>query len=152
MRGGSFVDGTAQIVFDFVPQAGDMFDLISLSVGNGFGGTSFDLVNVVGLPEGLSASAGIVAGSMANQIFRATIVDTTTPGDFNDDGIVDGADFLVWQRDPSVGALSDWEANFGLALATSLANVPEPTALALALTALCVVGIGRHCLALGTSF
>ena len=36
-----------------------------------------------------------------------------TAGDFNQDGRVDGQDFLEWQRDPSVGDLADWEADYG---------------------------------------
>jgi hypothetical protein len=34
------------------------------------------------------------------------------PGDFNNDGIVDGEDFILWQLDPGVGSLADWEANY----------------------------------------
>lgn len=50
-------------------------------------------------------------------------------GDFNFDGVVDGRDFLAWQRNPSIGNLSDWQANYGAqALATSVA-VPEPAVL-----------------------
>ena len=40
-------------------------------------------------------------------------VEFVEPGDFNGDGNYDGADFLMWQRDPSVGTLADWEANYG---------------------------------------
>jgi hypothetical protein len=36
-----------------------------------------------------------------------------TPGDFDQDGDVDGRDFLLWQRNPSVGNLSDWQNNYG---------------------------------------
>jgi hypothetical protein len=53
-----------------------------------------------------------------------------TPGDFDGDDDVDGDDFLFWQRDPSVGDLADWEANYGFVppplSATSIA-VPEPS-------------------------
>ena len=64
------------------------------------------------------------------------------PGDFDFNGIVDGEDFLLWQRDPSIGSLADWKANYGLGtppLSASSAAVPEPTASALALAALCLV-------------
>jgi len=49
-------------------------------------------------------------------------------GDFDNDGDVDGADFLAWQRDTSLGSLADWESSIGSlgALATSQ-SVPEPT-------------------------
>ena len=62
-------------------------------------------------------------------------------GDFDLDGDVDGADFLMWQRGESPNQLSqsdlaDWGANFGAAasLSASSFQVPEPaTALMLML-------------------
>ncbi len=35
------------------------------------------------------------------------------PGDFDDNGLVNGEDFFLWQRDSSVGSLAVWEANYG---------------------------------------
>lgn len=74
--------------------------------------------------------AGAVATSQGTVIYEA-IVDK--PGDFNLDDRVDGADFLVWQRNPSVGNLADWQANYGggggpLAASTS---IPEPSSMVL---------------------
>jgi len=62
---------------------------------------------------------------------------TFDPGDFNFDGEVDGDAFLKWQRDPSVGSLANWEANYGSValLAAATTAVPEPTTLAMALVA-----------------
>ncbi len=58
-------------------------------------------------------------------------------GDFDSDGDVDGSDFLAWQRNQSVGLLSDWETNFGTAAGVaSVAAVPEPTGVALVLLGL----------------
>jgi hypothetical protein len=37
----------------------------------------------------------------------------TTPGDFDSNGTVNGRDFLLWQRNPSVGSLADWQSNYG---------------------------------------
>ena len=55
-----------------------------------------------------------------------------TAGDFDRSGVVDGLDFLLWQTNPSVGDLSDWENNYGAgALSASVAAVPEPCSLAL---------------------
>jgi len=59
------------------------------------------------------------------------------PGDFDEDGDVDGADFLKWQRGESFSPLSPagldaWKTNFGTAvnsLATSSTTVPEPSTL-----------------------
>ncbi len=54
-------------------------------------------------------------------------------GDFDFDGDVDGFDFLTWQWDPSIGALSDWQANYGMSFPppVNAATVPEPTAIVL---------------------
>ena len=66
-------------------------------------------------------------------------------GDFDFNGEVNGFDFLLWQRDPSVGSLADWKANYGMVapLSASSAAVPEPTTSTLALAALCLA-IGRR--------
>jgi len=48
-------------------------------------------------------------------------------GDFDNDNDVDGADFLTWQRNPTVGSLTDREDDFGSTGALATANVvPEP--------------------------
>jgi hypothetical protein len=71
-------------------------------------------------------------------------------GDFDEDGDVDGRDFLTWQRDTSVGDLADWQANFGSGAMSSFiaapaaadssnsgaSSVPEPTSIALGAAAL----------------
>ncbi|MBL9161478.1 MAG: PEP-CTERM sorting domain-containing protein [Planctomycetaceae bacterium] len=71
---------------------------------------------------------------------------TTTPGlagDFNSDNVVDGADFLVWQRGGSPNPLSTgdldlWKAHFGdVGSATgSVGAVPEPSSLIVSLLAM----------------
>ncbi len=59
---------------------------------------------------------------------------TTDPGDFDDDGDVDGRDFLVWQRGGSPTPLSSadliaWQSNFGVGpLNSSVSTIPEPSA------------------------
>ncbi len=50
------------------------------------------------------------------------------PGDFDSSGIVDGTDFLLWQRNQSVGSLSEWQTNFGTGTPLlAAAAVPEPS-------------------------
>ena len=57
-------------------------------------------------------------------------------GDFNGDGAVDGRDFLEWQRNPGIGTLTDWEANYGSGqIGAATATVPEPASLLLVLLA-----------------
>lgn len=67
-----------------------------------------------------------------------------SPGDFDMDGDVDGQDFLIWQRNPVIGNLSDWENHFGSVgfLAASTA-VPEPNSL-LGLSLLAMLAWEKH--------
>lgn len=76
-------------------------------------------------------------------------------GDFDLDADVDGDDFLLWQLGGSpnpltASDLADWEMNFGMAspgLAAGASNVPEPTAIILAMLgslALCSSGVARR--------
>ena len=72
------------------------------------------------------------------------------PGDFDMDNDVDGDDFLLWQRNPGVGNLADWEANYGtqaLQAAQTVAStaVPEPTGGLLAAVGFALAGFaGRR--------
>jgi hypothetical protein len=87
-------------------------------------------------------------------------------GDFNGDGMVDAADYVVWRKtDGSDAGYDLWQANFGMAGggaeelsdgvvvygpisgSGSLATVPEPSALGLLmLAALMVLGVNIRCL------
>jgi hypothetical protein len=57
------------------------------------------------------------------------IEPTDVLGDFDGDNDVDGRDFLVWQRNPSVGNLADWQANYGTSSLTATTAVPEPSSI-----------------------
>jgi hypothetical protein len=62
----------------------------------------------------------------------------TQPGDFDEDGDVDGRDFLEWQRGNSPnplssGDLSDWQNNYGAGSLAATTAVPEPSCLSLLL-------------------
>lgn len=64
-------------------------------------------------------------------------------GDFDHNGVVDGRDFLTWQRNPEVGNLSDWQANYG-SPALSAVTVPEPSAIVLLLSIIAWGGFARR--------
>ncbi len=57
-------------------------------------------------------------------------VDTLPDGDFDNDGDIDGSDFLKWQRDlGDAQSLADWQASYGsgsLAASSATNAVPEP--------------------------
>jgi hypothetical protein len=61
------------------------------------------------------------------------IRDPAGPGDFNDDGAVDAADYVVWRKtDGSQGTYDAWRTNFGDTAggaSLTMRAVPEPQAL-----------------------
>jgi len=73
----------------------------------------------------------IFDGSLA--AFTFAIPTDGPTADFDSDGDVDGADFLLWQRDNlGASALADWKAEYGTVPAVAAVSaVPEPSALAL---------------------
>ncbi len=109
------------LVNGFTPTLGDNFGFLFASSGFNTDFSSIDLPDIshLGLdwqlnPGGSTLFLEVVAGGL--------------PGDFDNDGDVDGRDFLLWQRNPTIGALADWQANYdtGNLQANSFA-VPEPT-------------------------
>ncbi len=73
---------------------------------------------------------------------------TTIPGDYNGDGAVDAADYVVWRKNDTGGqqGYDDWRANFGspAGLGSSAAAVPEPASIAIALIAMIALGVSRR--------
>jgi hypothetical protein len=68
---------------------------------------------------------------------------TAPTGDYNNDGAVDAADFVVWRKDNINGqqGYDDWRANFGgTGLGSGAAAVPEPASIMLALVSLLISG------------
>ena len=110
----SFLTGSSPIPNDGVP----------INLGNAF---------VPGATEDIGFTyhvTGTPADEVAGQI---EYVSSGLPGDFDADGDVDGADFLVWQRGESpsgttAGDLALWMANFGVPYngAATAAAIPEP--------------------------
>ena len=128
----------------FNPGLGDVFDILDFSSVNG----SFDSINLPALAADLAWStkdllttgellvistadfdeSGTVDEndlSLLRSSFGATGA-TFGDGDANSDGIVDGKDFLIWQRNLGVSIT---------ATQTTTASVPEPTSWLLAMVA-----------------
>ncbi len=142
------------LVGEFVPPVGTSFQLLSFDVFNG----AFDRVR---LPNE-------VHWDTSQLLTNGTIsVLPGVPGDFDDNGVVDGEDLTQWVGDFGVNGLSDadddgdsdghdflvWQKNYGkvevLPLAENLhaAAVPEPTIatlLTLSLVSLAATQRGRR--------
>ncbi len=136
---------TAGSEFDQLSIAGDLNlggDLIVSLLGGFTLGTSMEFViaeidgTLTGTFAGL-ADGALVGNFGGTDLFidydggdgnDVALFTAGLPGDFDNDGDVDGADFLVWQRDPNVGLLTDWQTNYGTTapLAVAATTVPEP--------------------------
>jgi hypothetical protein len=117
-------------------------------------------LNHTSLPENLMRSGGgpddgeRLTPAQINTIISSRFTVPLPPptfGDFNGDEIVDGDDFLIWQRGQSPsrlspGDLAAWESHFGTNATVhadaSFYHVPEPESLALAMMAFAALIIG----------
>ncbi len=122
----------------FTPALGHSFALFEGAIGSITGAFSSYVAPVF---NDLMIDLRQNAGSLLLQV-----VDATLPGDFNDDGTVDAADYVAWRN--GLGApytqthYNTWRAHFGQtagsgAAASADANpaVPEPVSLSLMLLA-----------------
>ena len=130
---------------NFTPSEGDTFEILDI------GGTLSG--QFLGLGEGdlLSASSGqqftiSYLGGDGNDVVLTAAAGIA--GDFNFDGEVNGADFLLWQRGGSPNPLSTadldvWQSNYGTVPALSaVQTVPEPGTLLLGIVG--VLGASRR--------
>lgn len=101
-----------------------------------------------------SQGTGLLSTLLGDELLVDTELDffdfAPLAGDFNNDGAVDGADFLAWQRnDGTPAGLANWQANYGYSkgqYTQELASVPEPSALIMLISAMVVFsGAKRRC-------
>jgi hypothetical protein len=123
------LSGTLQIslINGFVPAAGQTFDLFDSATLSG----AFSSVVLPTIP-GISWDTSQLASGMLSAI-------PGLPGDFNNNGKVDAADYVVWRNNPGgfpADAYTTWRSHFGQTAGsgTELNNVPEPAALSLLVT------------------
>lgn len=120
-------------------QAGDEFDIFDFGSVSG----AFETLQLPALAAGLSWDTNnlLTTGALA--------VVAGLPGDFDDDGDVDGADFLAWQRGDtpgsgSAGELAQWQQNYGTSSAAAAAGaIPEPATAGLFAAAFCLAALQR---------
>ena len=91
-------------------------------------------------------------GSASSIVLTVDSLVTTHPGDYDGDGDVDAADYVLWRKNPEAnGGTPDgydtWRANFGFGTGVGSLNanaVPEPSmTLLMPSAAACLVGIRR---------
>jgi hypothetical protein len=126
--GALFFDGTLRVslINGFTPTAGQSFNLFDWISQNG----TFDTLDLPAL-AGLAWNTSQLYVSGALSLAAAVGL----PGDYNFNGTVDAADYVVWRKNPggfTVNAYDTWRANFGQtagsgAVASANATVPEPT-------------------------
>jgi hypothetical protein len=132
----------------------DVSDLLKVTTSNGLtiNGATLNLSNAGSMTGGfytLIDYSGAFNGSLSsiavgsaptgftyrlfNDPSNTTInLEVTSPGDFNHDGTVDAADYVVWRKNGGSSADYDgWRAHFGQTYtpgnAVTSAAVPEPT-------------------------
>jgi hypothetical protein len=102
--GALMAGGTLDVdLLSFRPEEGDFFDLLDFSTAIG----AFTL-DLPGLTSGLAwdDSSLLITGELS------VVASVLENADFDDDGDVDGQDFLTWQRgDGSAGSSADGDAN-----------------------------------------
>jgi hypothetical protein len=114
---------------------GDLASEIKIAAFIGNGGhthVSNQLAGVGVLQANLGSPSSVNLANVAGNQFISVAVP---PGDFDDDGDVDGRDFLVWQRNNGSAAdLAIWQKNFGTGTLLASVAVPEPSAVVLILS------------------
>jgi autotransporter-associated beta strand protein len=151
-NGNITLDGILKIILldGFTPTLGQSFSLFEGAIGSITG--AFDTI-IAPTFNGLTFDVVQNAGSILLQVGEATQV----PGDFNLDGSVDAADYIVWRKNDDGNQIGydTWRANFGRtagsgaggSAASPLTAVPEPAPLALiwiAIAGLAVASPARY--------
>jgi hypothetical protein len=92
-------------------------------------------------------------GLYLKPIYNLTLVQLMVvnqiPGDYNLDGTVDAADYVVWRKsDGTQDGYNSWRASFGLtaaaAAASATANIAVPEANSLLLSSIAIVLLYGH--------
>ena len=135
-RGDEFVDfGFANLDLYLVPAGQGIGQAVASSTS-----TAWNIEHIFAKVETAGAYELWVTQSELNETFYAVAWwagadGRGAPGDFNSDGTVNGADYVVWRKsDGSTEGYAEWRSNFGNSSgSSSLASVPEPSAICLAL-------------------
>ncbi|MBX3424495.1 MAG: peroxidase [Pirellulales bacterium] len=107
-------------------------------------------LDTIKLADLITMNTGLT--NISDNLFFAQAPAPSAPlaGDFNNDGVVDGADLTAWKAGFAAGTLTGsdlltWQRNVGVGAATgAIAAVPEPSAALLAVVAAVAVALRRR--------
>jgi hypothetical protein len=127
IAGKASLDGALEVTLigGFNPSAGNTFDILNWGSLNG----SFDTINLPALSPGLMWNV--------SQLYTLGELKIALAGDYNFNGAVDAADYVVWRKnDGTPAGYNTWRTHFGQtdgggSAAGANAAVPEPTTLVL---------------------
>jgi hypothetical protein len=123
--------GTLQVTLasGFSPALNNSFDILDFASMSGSG---FTTVNLPGGPTAWNTTQLLTTGTIT------LIGPISAPGDYNGDGKVNAADYVLWRKNPAnyggASGYNTWRANFGNppgSGASFAATVPEPALFAL---------------------
>jgi len=131
--------------------SGSFLDQMDLALGGG----NMHLVGLdtstPGLKSGtitITSMSQAVQNGLINIPISFEVLAAGLAGDYNGDGAVDAADYVVWRRDNgSPEGYDTWRENFGVTLpgggGASPTSVPELGTFALVVMCICLAGVGR---------
>jgi hypothetical protein len=123
---------------------------------SGGGQTPYTITYGMNSQDEIMIAAGTVLSLTSNPVFgngfildmiTVNVPDVGLTGDYNGDGGVDAADYVVWRKNPAnfggQQGYDDWRANFGDSLPGAgngglVGTVPEPASFALILMGLMI--------------
>lgn len=157
LGGNAILDGILGASFTAIPSIGQTYTIMNYGgTLTGTFGTFDTLVDSPMGPNSVQLSINYGTGSASSIVLTVDSLVASLPGDFNGDGKVNGADYVVWRKNPAAnggtpGGYNTWRANFGSgsgAGSLSAEAVPEPSMMLLLASAVaCAVGVRRKCLA-----
>jgi hypothetical protein len=142
---GAILDGTLDVSYvnNFLPSVGNTFDVLTAAGG-------INNAGVISLHPSDSPfySLAVVSGTILRLTLTTALPPPTDDGDFNGDGKVDAADYVVWRKsDGTPAGYNEWRTNFGRtggsgSSVAEAAAVPEPMSAALVIVA-AAIGLVR---------
>jgi hypothetical protein len=146
VTGSLSLDGALDVslIDGFSPDAGDSFDILNWTTLSG----TFDSLLLPALDDSLTWNT--------SQLYTDGLLSVALAGDFNFDGSVDAADYVVWRKLDSgnLQGYADWVRNFGETAGGSgsggaedapQSGAPEPASIVLMILAAIAIGVPRRC-------